>query len=218
MTSFLQSAGWQEVQERSGRQTFRVGGVLLIRHDLPFGFHYLYAPRPSGYGADFLRDVATSGVASGAVFVKVDPAEPLLARATHASLRPAHALQPRETILVDCSVPETALLAAMHSKTRYNIRLAERKGVRVRSLEGEEAGKMLHRLWPLFVKTATRDQFSLHPREHYEALLLVRDSDFSNELFVGELDGEPLVAAIINWFGPAGNATYLHGASARNRR
>lgn len=215
MSSFLQSPEWQEIQERMGRRTERIGGVLLIRHDLPFGFHYLYAPRLRAITSDVIPSLEAFARSSGALFLKADSEVacefPMVPQA------PGRSLQPQRTILITASADQ-ALQAAFHPKTRYNIRVGERHGVFVRALPSAHAIRTLHELWPLFLETAARDGFHVHPFRHYETLFTVQSKDFENELWVADFGGVPAAAAIINWYYPSGQATYLHGASSREYR
>ena len=214
--SFLQSPEWQEIQERMGRPCSRIAGLLVIQHDLPFGLCYLYCPRPASLGREFLPAVKAEATRTGAVFLKVDPAERLkienlpVRQAGKLKIFPSHTLQPQSTVSIDCACDDAALLSAMHPKTRYNIRLAERKGVSVRRAGIEEFGSF----FALLGETARRDRFSLHPAAHYRALLGVTSEMFANELWVAERNGTLLAAAVVNWFKPARTATYLHGASS----
>ena len=105
----------------------------------------------------------------------------------------------------------------MHPKTRYNIRLAERHGVRARAVAGSECEALVPKFWQLLFTTSRRDGFSLHPQEYYRILFDVRSADFQNELWVAELGGDILAAAIVSWYSPSSTATYLHGASSRER-
>lgn len=214
MQSFLQSAEWEEIQKRTGRGTWRVSGALVIRHNLLGRFHYLYAPRPGELPDAFAAGGVELAGELGSLFLKIDPQEP--ADALPGQL--AHAIQPPATVLVDLGAGDAALAAAMHEKTRYNIRLAERHGVRVEPVLAEDVPRKFNSFWSLLTETARREQFSLHPEEHYRVLLAVRSGRFSNELWCAELGGEPLACAIVNWFSPSGTATYLHGASSRARR
>lgn len=220
--SFLQSPEWEQFQHTLGRKTWRAAGALVIRHDLLLGLHYLYAPRPR-MGIGVLDDIATIAAQEKSIFFKIDPSDIL--PPTAYNLQPSISIQPRETIIIDLVKSEEELLAAMHEKTRYNIRLAERKGVHIKdfqcsifNVQSEKFGIF----WSILQETAERDGFRTHPREYYEKLLAVRSDNFSNELFFAEYRGEALAAAMINFYrgetSIGGVASYLHGASAREQR
>lgn len=213
--SFLQSPEWQDIQEQMGRRTIRISGALVVRHNLPLGFAYLYVPRPGGVSGDFFDALRAHARASGALFLKIDPSQPLPPRPAFA---PGRSLQPRETVIVDCRADDAVLLAAMHPKTRYNIRLALRHGVRVRMAPHPVSPADCSAFWDLLAAAARRDGFYPHPRAHYRILLDERSADFSNELFIAELGGQPLAAAIVNCYTPSATATYLHGGSSRRHR
>lgn len=215
--SFLQSNAWQEIQERMGRKTARLGQILVVRHDLPLRVHYLYAPRPENPTGEFFSDVFRYARESGAVFLKVDPAEHRVVHTT-AALVPAFSLQPRSTIRVDCHSTDADLLARMHPKTRYNIRLAQRHGVNIRAVPAEASATAFPLFWELVAHTARRNRFSLHPERYYRILLEVGSSDFSNELWFAEHHGALLASAMVNWYRPSGVATYLHGGSHSDHR
>ena len=77
----------------------------------------------------------------------------------------AQTIQPRRTIIVDLVENDEAILARMKSKTRYNIRLAKRKGIVV--LPGTEAD--LPKFYELMCVTGERDRFSVHSEAYYRA-------------------------------------------------
>jgi len=226
MASFMQSPDWQTIQELMGRPTRRLASVLVIQHDLPLGFHYLYCPRPPQLPVEFFTQTVELATKTGSLFLKVDPAEelkigpstPLGVKNWKLKVFPSHPLQPRSTLLIECQKSDGELLAGMHPKTRYNIRLAERHGVAVRSVSshGTDAG---NQFWQLLVETSRREGFSPHPNAHYQILLDAKSRhEFSNELWLAEWQGELLAAAIVNWYRPSNTVTYLHGASSRGHR
>src|SRR5712691_4494897 len=98
--SFLQSPEWERVHKEVGRKTWRVDGILIVRHELPRGFNYLYCPRPK-LSADsmrkFLADVERIARIEKSVFLKIDPIEPLSFEGIHVRLDEGVALQPQET-------------------------------------------------------------------------------------------------------------------------
>ena len=219
MESFLQSPEWQEIQEAMGRTTERVGPVLVIHHDLPFGFHYLYAPRPQNLTHDFFSEATRVAEKQSSLFLKVDPTEQNLeSRISNLEIVSSASLQPSRTIFIETAASDDELLGAMHPKTRYNIRLAERHGVSVRAVSGDKARVAFDGLSSLFQETALRDGFHLHPPEHYRTLFSVESKTFKDELWIAEYRGIPLAAALVNWFRPGMIATYLHGASSHEYR
>ncbi len=212
-SSFLQSPEWEEFQRSLGRATSRESGILFIRHLLPMGRHYLYCPRPV-VSAERLMRAQVAARAGGAVFLKIDPSEISFSSVTQAPA--GRTIQPRQTVVMDLTKSEESLLAAMHGKTRYNIRLAARKGVSIR--QGRSRAGEVETFWRLLQETAARDGFRTHPRAYYEKLLAVNSDRFSNELFFAEYNGNPVAAALINFYrdgASGGCATYLHGASSR---
>jgi lipid II:glycine glycyltransferase (peptidoglycan interpeptide bridge formation enzyme) len=214
MKSFLQSPQWGEIQQKLGRKIRRVDDNLIIRHDLPGGFNYLYAPEADiAEGAEnFLRQAAKMAAEEKSIFLKIEPLRPFSSLGFDA--RESGWLQPRKTVFLDLARTEEELLRAMHEKTRYNIRLAEKKGV---SVKNTGANNFEH-FWNMLEETSQRDKFRLHERRHYEKLVQVRSQNFSNELFFAEYRGEVIAGAIINFYGSAQTATYLHGASSRKYR
>jgi len=99
----------------------------------------------------------------------------------------------------------------MKQKTRYNVRLAARRGVTVRA--GGEAD--LPAFYRLMTETAERDEFGIHTRAYYEAAhhLFVPDH---GRLLLAEYEGQLLAALVVFAFG--GGAVYMYGASSDEQR
>lgn len=133
-----------------------------------------------------------------------------------------HDMQPKETFVVDIAKSEEELFAAMKSKTRYNIRLAEKKGVRVFQSADE---KYRTAFVDLVAGTANRKGIVPHPRKYYETMLetllgeggcVAESCGFSGALFIAEHDGDILGINFMVYFGDT--ATYLHGGSSDAKR
>ncbi len=212
---FLQSEEWEQILGARGHETMRIAGVLVARHVLPLGLHYLYAPRPE-VSNEFLTGAEVIAKREQSVFLKVDPLE--ISSVLHGRHAISQSIQPQKTLLVDLAKSEGELLRAMHHKTRYNIRVAERAGVLVECVPYARRMEVWKEVAPLFQETARRDGFRLHPPRHYESLFSVRTDSFSNELCVARLGKELLAAALVNVYYPSGTATYIHGASGRSRK
>ena len=124
---------------------------------------------------------------------------------------PADTIQPRTSVVIDISHPEVAILAAMKQKTRYNIRLAEKRGVTVR--QGSSADVAV--FYELSLSTAARDEFPVHSLAYYQSAFEL----FGPErcaLLLAEYKDQPLAAVMVFCHGET--AYYFYGASANEHR
>jgi lipid II:glycine glycyltransferase (peptidoglycan interpeptide bridge formation enzyme) len=131
-------------------------------------------------------------------------------------------VQFRNTVRVDLSKSKDQLMAGMKSKTRYNIRLAGRKGVEIRNGNLED----LDLLYQLYVETSLRDGFIIRDEHYYKNLwtsFMTPSSPVMEtpwlpqcEPIIAEVDGIPVAAVVI--FSFAGTAYYMHGMSKRIHR
>lgn len=154
----------------------------------------------------------------GIGWIRFDPVSDKLLRVLEqvgsGDLRKApHDMQPREIFVVDISQSEEELLADMKPKTRYNIRLAEKHGVRIIEASNEEQYQQA--FLDMIDRTAARKGIDFHPRLYYETFFCVVPKEYW-ELLVAEHVGGVLAANLLVFFGDA--ATYLYGASGDEGR
>lgn len=121
--------------------------ALIIRKPLPFGKCWLLAPR--GPICDFkdevwqalFQEIKKIAKKENAVFLRIEP--PLQKPPQLKDFKKAHAsYQPERTIKLDLSLSEGDLLKQMKPKGRYNIRLAEKKGVKVTVIPSAAEGSL----------------------------------------------------------------------------
>lgn len=221
---FLQSWEWGEFQRSLGRDVLRLGGaaarVQAVRMPLPLGQWYWYAPRGpvcSERAEESLSVLRGDARLKEALFLRFEPSAPV----ELPGMAKTRDVQPSRTSILDLSREPEELLAGMHPKCRYNIRLAEKKGVRV--IPGPSSDDGIGVFWDLLSETTERGGFRGHARSHYAAMLRtlagdpsVRDDKAKARLLFAEHDGKVLAAVVLLYFG--GTVTYLHGASSRGRR
>lgn len=135
----------------------------------------------------------------------------------HWNLRKANTdILPSNTIMMDLNKTEDTLLGNMKPKTRYNINLSGRKGVKVRSMGLES----LDIWYELYRQTAARNHFFLHDISYFRVVLSARANDTLSPadviLLVAEVDEKPLAAMFLVI--AANRGTYLYGASASDNR
>lgn len=121
-------------------------------------------------------------------------------------------VQFRNTMVIDLSPDPDELMAGMKQKTRYNIRLAARKGVFVR--EGELSD--LEMLFRLYAETSVRDGFTIRQKDYYLTVWRTFIESGLAEPLVAEVEGEPVAGLIVFRF--AGRAWYLYGMSSTVHR
>jgi peptidoglycan pentaglycine glycine transferase (the first glycine) len=116
-------------------------------------------------------------------------------------------IQFRNTLLIDLTREEDDLLMAMKSKTRYNVRLAGRRGVEVHLARLSD----LPLFYEMYVETSSRDEFIIRPFDYYRHAW--QDFIEANlaQLFIAEYEGQPLAGLILFRFGE--KAWYMYGAS-----
>jgi lipid II:glycine glycyltransferase (peptidoglycan interpeptide bridge formation enzyme) len=121
-------------------------------------------------------------------------------------------IQPLRTLLLDLDAEPEDLLMGLKSKTRYNIRLAERKGVVVR--EGTESD--LPAFYQLMQVTAKRDGFGIHTPGYYEAAHRIFVTRDQARLLLAEHEGQLLGGIVV--FALGDTAIYMYGASSNEKR
>jgi peptidoglycan pentaglycine glycine transferase (the first glycine) len=138
-------------------------------------------------------------------------------------------IQFKNTVLIDLSPSEEELLARMKQKTRYNIRLAEKKNVVLRVGKLDE----LPMLYKMFAETSVRDRFVIRDEGYYKTVwqtFIANESSAISELqspitnpqfpfaepLIAEVNHEPVAAIFVFYF--AGRAYYVYGMSRDTHR
>lgn len=215
----LQSSAWGELKSSFGWEAVRVieegsGVQILFRRVFP-GVCFAYIPKgPVGLAGGLLFDAIDAVCRKrGAFFIRLEPnllendiSLPDLQDYTPVN-RP---IQPRRTVMVDLQGTEEDWLSRMKQKTRYNIRLAQKKGVMVTS--SSDIGLFSR----LMAVTGERDQFGVHATEYYQKAYELYAADDNCRLFVAEYENEPLAAIMA--FAYSKRAYYLYGASGNDNR
>ena len=130
-------------------------------------------------------------------------------------------IQPPDTVLIDLSPPPDEILGSMKQKWRYNIRLAEKRGVVV-----TEAGPPgIDVFYRLLEETGKRDGIAIHSYSYYRILFDICNADSTLPLpgprtqlkvYIASHEGDALAAIVVLFRGT--QATYLYGASSNSKR
>lgn len=220
----LQTTAWGELKSAFGWQAERVAangcGAQVLFRRLAGAFSLAYLPKgPLGADwPDLWPEVDALCRRRRAVFLKVEPdlwqpsSDEELRRLLPGFVPSPQAIQPPRTLLVDLSGSEEEVLARMKQKTRYNIHLAEKKGIRVKPWADLDAFQSL------METTGRRDGFGVHSLGYYRRAYQLFSARGACELLAAEYENRPLAALMV--FAHGARAWYFYGASGdaeRNR-
>ncbi len=234
--SLLQTTSWARLKGRFGWNSHRVwmrkdgelvgGAQILYRSAFMRMIKFAYVPhgplvdwRDEEQTAVLLNQIDHSVFERNASILKMEPriwqdeypdwdnlCQP------HGLVTNSDTIQPPQTIVVDLRPSLDDILANMKSKTRYNIRLAAKKGVTVRQGTAEDV--------PTYIKlmqiTGQRDGFGIHAPDYYRAAFEIMAPTGQLALFIAEYEGNPLAAIMASKCGKT--VSYLYGASSNEER
>ncbi len=194
--------------------------ILELRHSVP-GLGVLgYVPKGPGVTAVAELPALLEGLratAGSAFVIKVEP-EIAQSAAAVAALREMgleksrHDVQiSRATIIVDLRPDEEAMLASFKPKCRYNIRLAQRRGVTVAPVALEATS--IDTMYALMASTRDRAGFTLRSKEYFAQYWQLHAAAGQGQLFFASLDGAVLAGVFATYIGR--KAWYKDGGSTK---
>jgi len=215
---------WIVVLEEKGKI---IGGTMLIRHKIKKGYTWLYSARGPllDYSSDDLQKqidellnvIKKIAKEEKSIFIRIDPPLTSDKQIRLKGFKKAHGFQPEHTLIINLDLSEDEILAQMKQKGRYNIRLAEKKGVTVRISDPQNKGqfeKDIHRHFEILQETTSRDGFHGHDENFYKTM--VETLYPSGKLYLAEFEGEILAGIIVTFF--KDTAIYYYGASGNIHR
>ncbi len=229
----LQSHCWGDFKGAFGWHPVRI--AVLDGTEIAAAAQILFRPLPGGL-------FSTAYIPRGPILDRDHPASRLLLTAIHQRCRRRWAIsckvepdwadapdarewlvqqgfrpsdqtvQPRRSVVVDLRPSEEAILAQMKSKTRYNVRLAQRRGVTVRVGQASD----LPTFYRLLQVTGARDGFGIHNAEYYAQGWRMFARQNMAALLLAEHEGRTLAGLMVFAFGRS--SIYMYGASADEGR
>ncbi|MCC6146763.1 MAG: peptidoglycan bridge formation glycyltransferase FemA/FemB family protein [Anaerolineaceae bacterium] len=218
---FLQSPSWGVVKADFGWEAVWVehneAGAQILFKKLPGGMSIAYIPKgPLGEEWAGLWPVVDPVCRQRkAIFLKVEPDRWEESGVNTQLLFPGFrksdfTIQPRRTIVVDLEGGEEAWLNRMRQKTRYNIKLAERKGIQVALSSDVET------FFQLALVTGKRDGFGVHSLDYYQKVFDIFTQQNQCALFIATYENRPLAGLMVLRSGK--RTWYLYGASNDEER
>ncbi len=234
----LQSEAWGQFRRAMGIDTVRIDGWLLTFHKLPFTPYTVgYFPKGPLPTRSMIDTLIKVGKQKRAIFVQLEPNVPchcedpersegdaaisihpsteiasLIARNDNLRLS-HHPLFPKYTFVLDLTKSEEELLKAMHPKTRYNLKVAQRHGVVIRQ---DDSLDTFASYLSLMRDTTSRQGFYAHNETYHRRMWETLHSAGIAKLFTATYQGKILAAWII--FVWKDTIYYPYGASCREHR
>lgn len=232
----LQTWEWGDVKEKNGNMTLRIGIVdtkkkltqayTVTLHRLPFGKLMAYGPRGAWLDEEVIRFIRHHY--SQVVALKIeanlwveqagDYQIPLLKRMWESRgnkflLSNSRIMAPH-TFVIDLHLSEEKLLMRMKSKTRYNIRLAEKRGVAIKDETQEPHAFDI--FFDLYKQTIRRQNYLGHSWEYHETVWHTMHKAGMAKILIAFYQGKPLAAYQIFFF--KGTAYYLYGGTSTEHK
>ncbi len=235
-SEILQSYEWGEFKSNLGWDHFIVAaeyggevkaGISILSRKLPLiNKNLFYSPRGPlvKFSDQKLFDALMDGVCveaalRNAIALKIDPeiedkdTAVINVLRSRGFVRKNKQVQPRTTSFIDLTKGLDELLMSFEEKTRYNIRLAERKGVTVRESSDKNGVEIFYRIYR---ETCRRDVFIIHPESYYLKLKECLISKGMANVFIASYQGQDIAALFAFSFGD--RVWYMYGASGNDFR
>ncbi len=224
----LQCWKWGEFKQRHGWQVERVSvqhnamtacGSVLFKRSGPFSIAYI--PRgPSvpldqeAITLDLMKEIDRTCRSRRALHLIVEPDKLLPFRSGEGSfsfINGPPPFQPARTVKV-LLLEDNELLKQMHQKTRYSVRLAQRRGVAVEQCRFSERNVDL--FFGLLEDTSERNEFGIHTRQYYADFLEIFEDDAL--MLLARVEGQVAAGLVAARYGT--EAIYMYGGSSSEHR
>jgi lipid II:glycine glycyltransferase (peptidoglycan interpeptide bridge formation enzyme) len=237
--AITQTGYWLDIEKANQKKAFIIyttnkseitASVLLVKQSLPFNKNYLYAP----YGPVIRKNLAHNQIGpaienlileikkfinlQNTIFIRFEPfyqdCHSIYDAMLNTGFKATHEYtQPKDTLILNLQQTEDQIFRSFHQKTRYNIRLAHKRNIKVhKSTEISE----IKYFYQLLLNTCDRNKIRPHPQKHYQNILKILGPKDIAYVYHAYHDKKIIASIIVTYFG--GVASYLHGASSNTYR
>lgn len=223
----VQSWEWGEFRKKTGVKVIRLGkfdqdklvqGYQLTLHSLPFGGLQIgYLPKTQFPDKSLIQALEKIGKNENCVFIKLEPRvtinDPQSQLSSPKLVPSSQPLFTKHNFLIDLTLLEKDLLREIKPKSRYNLRLAQRKGVKV---EEKSDPQSFETYLKLYFDTCQRQGYFGHDRKYHQLMWETLKPTGMAHLLIGSYQGEPLVAWMLLKF--KDTLYYPYGGSSVEHR
>lgn len=225
-THIVQTPEWGEFKTKIGTPAIKVGDIQFTKHAIPFTKYFVgYAPKVNFETQKFSwKELKALARDEGCVVVRFDVPNVIKKGAGDANKKLMERLDtycrksPRNTftkwnIFIDLDKPEEEIISQFEQKTRYNSRLAARRGVEV-SLENNSKGLKI--FLQLHMETAKRQGFFPHTEKYYMQAFEILNKYNKANILIATHNTRPLSAWML--FNHQNTIYYTYGGSSHEHK
>lgn len=217
----LQTFEWGELKSQFGWTPIRFEHnglvVQILMRMLPFGFKVAYIPKGkiNTGDIDFWKLIDEFCISKKAIYLKYEPDSFICEgdlNQVDDNFIVAKPIQPKSTIEIDLQGSESDWFDRMKQKTRYNIKLAIKKGIQIEKTDDVST------FYQLMQDTSKRDNFGVHSKKYYQLVFDLFSPSNKVALLIAKFEQTPLAGLMI--FRSGDRSWYFYGASnnlERNR-
>lgn len=227
MSSILQTKQWADFKRTCDFEIIQSDNLYIHKKNLPFSNNFLYVPEATsseinGNQIEHLKRLTKD---HKSIFLRLeivdrygDNANKILA--SMGFVRAFEQVQPKWRQIVDLTQTRGTILSQMKQKGRYNVKLAERKGVEIKkiTLGGQDSkqDQFLMTFFDIYNQTVKREGITGRSKEYFEKMSKAFAGSDYLTIYVAYYENKPLSAALISICD--GLASYLYGGSSDQNR
>ncbi|OQA52436.1 MAG: Lipid II:glycine glycyltransferase [candidate division WS2 bacterium ADurb.Bin280] len=227
MGSILQTKQWADFKKSFGFEIISSDNLFVHKKQLPFGKNFLYVPEVSssqisGNQVEQLKSMAKQ---HNSIFLRLELIDRYGDNANKILLsmgfkKSFEQVQPKWRQIVDLTPTRGTILSQMKQKGRYNVKLAQRKGVQIKRVSLKEFGEkekiVLDQFFEIYNQTVKREGIGGRSREYFVEMAKSFEQTEYLWVYIAYFENKPLSAALISMYD--GVASYLYGGSSSQNR
>jgi len=234
MKSILQTPQWAEFKKSQGWEILKLGEIFVHKRGVQLGKNFLYVPEVSAddITPSQIEELKKMAKEQNSIFARLEFLDPFSENA-HKMIRSLgfiksfEEVQPKWRQIINLVQTEEEILAQMKSKGRYNIKVAQKHGVRIEngfencrvenSLKIENCKlKIVNTFYSLYSETVKREKIQGRSSRYFENMVdKLSDTDYVG-IYTASYQNEPVAAALITIY--SGVASYLYGGSSKRHK
>lgn len=222
MKSILQTKQWADFKSKFDFEILELDGHYIHKRRLPYSQNFLYLPEVAAkeFSAGSIDELKKITKDQDSIFTRLELVDEFSDNANKllqslGFVKSFEELQPKWRHMIDLSPTRGEILAQMKQKGRYNVKLAERKEVRIQksNLKNQNDKSKLKIFYTLYLETVKREGITGRSFDYFQKMIDSFSQTDYLELYIASYKNEPLAAALISFFDKT--SLYLYGGSSR---